>query len=296
MKSNVLLIGSDGFLGARFFFGFQQSGWNVIGTTRRRERVKGGGLFLDLLEQRRFAIPEGIKFAVLAAGITSFEKCEKGSEAEKVNVEATVALSLCLLNAGVFLVFLSSSSVFGGVHEFPDEDAAVSPTTRYAQQKTEVEKRLAKEAEKMSAADRLAVVRITKVLAPEARPVSSWHDAWAENHAARPFSDLACSPVTPDYVVAGIMAILQRRAQGIYHLSGEGEVSYACLCLRLADSLGLPDSSVRPTTSVGTGIALLHSPRNCALGMRGTTQTLGIVPQPLSAVIECLGHGRQPPP
>ena len=85
------------------------------------------------------------------------------------------------------------------------------------------------------------------------------------------------------------------RLPGVYHLSGELELSYAQFAQLLADRVGVARNRVRPVESASrTDVSVLYRPRHPALRMTRTTQLLGLQPEPIEFTLnELFPFGRQ---
>jgi dTDP-4-dehydrorhamnose reductase len=97
------------------------------------------------------------------------------------------------------------------------------------------------------------------------------------------FTDFVFSPISCRYAARGLLRVARAAEGGIFHLSGEIDLSYFDFAELLARHVG--KGSVQPTTSVVRRVDLLFRPAHSALGMARTTRLLGIRPQAPSSVI-----------
>ena len=119
--TSILVVGSDGQIGRQLVIAAQSLGKTVWQTTRRRERVTDHRLFLDLsLDAAGWPLPkEGIDVAIFCGAVTSTRICaDHAGASERVNVAATTVLARRLVDAGVFVIFLSTNQVFNGRQAF----------------------------------------------------------------------------------------------------------------------------------------------------------------------------------
>jgi dTDP-4-dehydrorhamnose reductase len=86
-------------------------------------------------------------------------------------------------------------------------------------------------------------------------------------------------------VVNCLLIIESLRAAGIFHLSGDTELSYAEFARRLAKKLGVSADLVHETTVESSQIPPLYRPRHPALGMSLTAKTLSLNPEPIDAML-----------
>ena len=103
---------------------------------------KEGTIFFDLQNPSTLDLA-GIntQSVLLCAGISNMKQCETNSQKTfSVNVAGTIGL-LERLSAGGFKgVFISSSQVYDGDTNTPDEETDVNPTNVYGKQKLAVER------------------------------------------------------------------------------------------------------------------------------------------------------------
>jgi dTDP-4-dehydrorhamnose reductase len=232
---------------------------------------------------------EHVECVVFCAAITSMRACEHDPVGTSlINVRHTVATIKPFLDNGSFVIFLSSSAVFDGETPYPDERSPVTPVTEYGRQKAEVERQLlALDAGRC----RVCIVRPTKVLATKLPLIQRFLHALHAGHPAEAFTDLVLSPISIDYVVNALLRMARAQIGGIYHLSGDQELSYARLLVELAQACQVNPASVRGTPSNdGRSPIPLFLPRHPALGMRITEETYRIRPQPLQDVLNAIAH------
>jgi dTDP-4-dehydrorhamnose reductase len=279
----ALVVGADSLVGAEVARAFRATGVPVFGTTRRSDSVGGQRLYLDLADTERFVCPPEVDVAIIAAALTPYSRCETDPQAEQVNVFGPARLAARLAARGVFCIFLSSNTVFGGERPFCGEEEPVSPAFPYAAQKALAERALGDALDENPHS--YCIVRLTKVLAPSVSPLPDWHRQLATGNAIQPFSDLVFAPVSRQFVAASLRRIADARVPGRFHLSGEDNVSYAEFAQSLVATMGLPAERVQPTTAEAAGVKTPFQPRFSALAMPRTGRELGITAQPLDAVI-----------
>lgn len=286
MTGGLLVVGGDSLVGTAVALHAAACGIPVVRTTRRQERVDRGTVYLDLAQPDVFLCPEGIGTAVIAAAVTPYQRCATDPLAQRVNVSAPAVLAARLAARGVFVVYLSSNTVFGGERPFCNEDDEIAPRFPYAEQKAGGE--LALQAALREHPESWCTVRLTKVLAPSVPPLPGWERQLASGECIRPFTDLVFAPVSRQYVAAALVRIAQSHLPGRFHLSGQDNVSYAAFARALVAAHGLSPDRVQPTTAAAAGVSTAFQPRYSALGMARTQRSLGLVPQPLASVVQDL--------
>lgn len=282
IMEHFLVIGSDKGIGLALYDEIAGHHSAVIRTTRRQDRE---GLLLDLAH-----LPENLSFgqefscAFICAAISSFADCELDPKGTfKVNVDGMLAVARVLLEKGCFVVFLSSSSVFDGSKPWSDEYSPRSPSTEYGRQKAIAEERLL---EMDKGRERVAIVRLTKVLTGTTPVVARFTNQIQNGHSFEAFSDLRFSPVSMSYAVESLLKIAMQKTSGIYHLSGEVELSYAELARMMALKMKADPGIVREAGSSGT--LVYFKPEFPGLGMIRTKEIAGLNPEPIKVTLECL--------
>lgn len=288
-----LVVGCDGLIGNALGKHLEDLPAVVYRTTRRACTV-GASFALDLTDFSRDPnatddlerlAQTGPLTAFLAAAVTGYDQCENDpAGSRRVNVTNTCLLAERLFAHGAFVVFLSSSAVFSGDHAVT-EDSVSDPRSEYGRQKADAEARLIEAGWRQSIGTGVAIVRISKVLAPNTPIINSWRDSLCRGENIYPFLDLRISPVSLSYVVDGLVELGVGRQNGVFHLSGERDVTYADLARELAVVWGYSSGRVRPVTIAEAGICSSCAPKYPSLGMARTTQATGLSPQSFESCI-----------
>lgn len=285
--TKYLIVGGDSLIGAHLARRLAGTG-TVVSTTRRPGSP--GQVFLDLMTgDTDAACATKADVAFVCAAMTNIKSCEADPLASsRINVTETVKLVERLVGEGCFVVFLSSNTVFDGDTPFPDEDAPYSPTTEYGRQKRAAEEQilgLGKDAK------RVAIVRLSKVVAPESGMAADFMRRLRDGSPCPAFTDLFLCPASLAYVGAGLMAVAAARIPGVFHLSGTDEMSYTQFALHLAGRIGADPGLVVPGTSSEAGVSVLFRPVHPALGMARTSRLLGLAPEQLDHMMNELESG-----
>lgn len=281
----ALVIGGSGLIGMALTSALLQHG-PVLSTSRNRgeeDRV-----LVDLTSgEFRDAFRAGATEVYFCAAMTNIQSCENNPvEAHRVNVAYTLALITGLVERGAFVVWLSSNTVFDGQLAGMDEASAYSPTTCYGRQKMETEQAILGSAR---LAAQVAIVRLSKVLSPTQGIAADFMQRLQAGESIDAFSDLYLSPASLAYVCTGLQQIARARLPGVFHLSGEAELSYAQFAQLLAARAGVARNRVRPVESASrTDVAVLYRPLHPALRMTRTTQLLGLQPESIESTLNGL--------
>lgn len=200
----------------------RKDGFLVYGTTRYPERVSEFNLLLDLAgDMDRWPCPIHVDVAVICAGVSSAATCALDPIRSKlVNVKGTTRLAERLISDGVFLIFLSSSHVFDGAKAYYRDDESTNPVTEYGRHKAEVEQSLGRWHESV------AIVRLTKVLGPVNPLFTDWKKSLERGSVIRPFRDMRLAPVPISSVTSLLRVLIDTRPAGVWHVSGNRDVSY----------------------------------------------------------------------
>lgn len=270
----VLVVGADGLIGSALSEGLRRSGKSVLETSRRRETLSEGRIFLDMEEDiLSWKLPDKVSTAFLCVAYNSLDYCRREPiKTARMNVEQTVKLAEKLVKAGAFVVFLSTDFVYDGSVPFVKEDSPVSPRTEHGRQKAEAERQL------LRLGNLVSIFRLTKVLGPQMRLFQDWILALQNKKPIHPFSDKTVSPLPLSFAVEVLCRMAQKRIPGITQVSGDRDVTYAEIAYRLAGRLGVDRSLVAPILARESGLFLEHLPRHTTLDTARLVKELGMRP------------------
>jgi dTDP-4-dehydrorhamnose reductase len=250
----VLIVGGDSLIGRALRETYRAAGLPYLATSRH------GGQHprLDLAASpETWESADNYSAAFLCAGRTKLADCEANpAETALINVTRTIELARKLYDRGAFVVFLSTNLLFDGSKPFSTVDDAPNPTTTYGRQKAKAEKIL------RELGDRVAIVRLTKVVHPGMPLLLDWAAALRRGEVIHPYSDMVFSPIPLEYVAGALRSIAAQRKGGIIHLSAETDISYSSLATSLAQHLDVAPDLVQPQ------LAPAPTPRFGTLRMR----------------------------
>jgi dTDP-4-dehydrorhamnose reductase len=185
---------------------------------------------------------------VLCAGITSLAACQDDpTGTRRVNVEGKSALVNQLLRGGAHIIYLSTSAVFDGSVAFSPVDAPQNPVTEYGRQHTELERRL------QALGDSVSIIRFTKIIGPELPLLSGWVQSLKCGKLVNPYSDMVMAPIPVSFAVEVIDKAAESSINGIFHASGNYDVTYADAASFFAETLGADPDLVQPINSAKGG-------------------------------------------
>lgn len=281
-----LVIGGDGLIGRALGAHLAEAGWRVTSTSRRENRSEAERL-LDLRDPEasradwsdQLHVPGLVIF--LSAAATGFAHCNDDPAGTRlINVDNTIRLACEFMKQGAHVIYLSSNAVFDGKTAYAPEESPLSPETEYGCQKAACEIGLQEAAN--DAGSGLAIVRLTKVVDRSQPLVGGWIKDLREGATVRAAVDLVLSPITLGYVVDGLRKLAERRLVGRYHLSGSDDVTYFDLASSLLAACG--SRGRVEADRVRDRLGSVPSPDYSSVGMRRTSERLGLRPQPLDVV------------
>lgn len=282
-SDSVLVVGSSSKIGSYLADLLTLKCIPVWLTTKRLAKLDHRSLFLDLAQPvSTWQIPNQVfETSVICAAITSQKLCEQDyCGTYQVNVTSTVELARRLVDAGSFVIFISTNLVFDGTFPLVPADYPVNPQTAYGQQKAEAELAIL-----ALNPDSVAVVRLSKVLDPGFPLFQSWIDALKVGSPIYPFLDLYMTPVSLQFAANVLIRVIQPHSSGIIQASAINDLSYADVAYRLAEKLHLDTRLIHPVSCQTAGI--VNAPRYTSLAT-DRLQNLGIYPPDAEQVINQL--------
>lgn len=267
-KDGILLLGGDGMLGR-----ILRENWKgrSLAYTTRREKNDPLALYCDL-ENSKFEsdLPKAGVF-ILAAGITSFQGCEKTPDkAWIVNVEAVARIAKFCSRHGIRLIFLSSSSIFDGMGQDPEEAAPPSPMTLYGKMKKEAENLV--QTSKCS----FQIVRLTKIMDSSSGFIRDCSKRLDHGLKIVASPQMPVAPLRGKWVQEAIQKCLNVRENSILHLSPTDETSYYKLAGEIVVKKNLPQCNLLVQSESELKKNCLWRPRHAKLGTKRSSRMLNL--------------------
>lgn len=251
----ILITGANGFLGCYLTDLLLKKGYIVIATGRGKTRLLfNNELFfynaLDFIDAKSVdkVIDEYKPEVVVHAGAMSKpDECELNKDlAYKTNVKGTVNLLKAAAKYQSHFIFISTDFIFDGDKGMYREEESANPVNYYGMTKAEAECEVKKYDYNWS------IVRTVLVYG---KPLTGRNNLLfvvknkLENREVyKVVSDQVRTPTYIEDLVAGILAIIERKATGFYHLSGTDVLTpYEMACLT-ADFLKLDNGLLKKVT------------------------------------------------
>ncbi|NTS41093.1 SDR family oxidoreductase [Flavisolibacter sp. BT320] len=249
--STILVTGANGFLGYYLVQQLLQKGYGVIATGKGPNRLPFRGdnfrcLSMDFTDKKSVAKtfaatkPDTV---VHCGAISKPDECELNREAAFLsNVTGTLNLLEAAAANKAQFIFLSTDFVFSGDKGFYKEDDHRAPVNYYGQTK------LLAEDEVMKYPFAWSVVRTVlaygKTFSGRENIVTNTAKSLREGRPLKILTDQERTPTYIEDMAAGIVAIIEKGAEGIYHLSGEDVRTPYEVAVETAQYLGLDTSLI----------------------------------------------------
>jgi dTDP-4-dehydrorhamnose reductase len=275
MTEKFLIIGGDSLIGHSLYHHLIDLKKNVTRTTRRRlENLNSDQVYLNL-SCKPNTFKEKYDCAIFCAGITNMDFCQKNQEISfRINVDATVTLAKQLIKQGCRIIFISSSTVFNGNINNPNEDEAYCPANEYGFQKMIAEKKL------VSLDENVIIVRITKLFSPNNGIFSTIIKNIKEKNYCEVFNNLFISLISIRYLCHSLITMAYSHLRGIFHLSGDEDISYSNFAITIANYFGITSDKIIPVKG-----ELIFKLKFASLGMNRTSTLLNIFPEPMDLLL-----------
>jgi dTDP-4-dehydrorhamnose reductase len=273
VKKKILLIGSDSRL-SRVFYARYNKIFDIYGTSRKRTSKKI--FFLDLKKINNFNLSLNFQYVIFVSGITDYDSCEKNYLiAKKVNCINIPKLALKFLKKGSHIIFISSNVVFKYKKKLPNEKNKTNPGFGYAKLKNMTEKKILSYKKYIN---KISIVRFTKNIDTRSQLFSEWIKNIKAKKNFTALKDLYFSPILYQNSADLLYKIISKNLAGIYHLSGEKDISYYNFAKKFLSFVGLKRNLVRGYDSNDLNIKLTYNHPVTGLSMQHTTFCTGLKP------------------
>ena len=221
-SKGILIIGSDSEIGSFIFNKFKKSGIDVHGTSKRNNYIKNSKIEFDLLDKKYPFNFDNYDTCMICAGINKIDFCERNPvQARNVNVLSIIRLIEECKKNNIYVIYLSSVSVFDGTRSFYQVNDKPNPFTKYGKFKLEVENFILK-----NYLENSCILRLSKVISDNTPIIKKWINEYAEGKPIYAYKDKFIAPVTLNQVFLKLNILLSANKSGIFHLSGKNDISF----------------------------------------------------------------------
>jgi len=249
----ILVTGANGLLGQHLVKLLVREAYQVVATGKGSSRLpaplaaKCRYYDIDITNEwavHELFVKEVPEVVVHAAAMTQVDECQLNQErCEAVNVKATAQLVLEAEAASRHFIYLSTDFVFDGEKGDYSEDDHLNPVSWYGFTKVQAES-VVETSEVPWAIIRTCLV-YGDVLEGTRSNIISWVRQSLE--AGKPIKVVSDQWRTPTYVedlAMGVLLAIQKKATGIYHISGKDRLSPYEMALKTAAEAGLDASLI----------------------------------------------------
>ncbi|MEO6718816.1 MAG: SDR family oxidoreductase [Ferruginibacter sp.] len=244
----ILVTGSNGLLGQHLLkLLLDTTAHDIIATGKGDQRISMTG---DRIKYTALDIRDGVAvhefienatpdIIIHAAALTKVDECELDHiECWNTNVTATRFLTDAAKKVDAFFILVSTDFVFDGARGPYLEGDTVNPVSYYGSSKVAAEKAVA-ESGLPYAIVRTCLVYGDMVSGTRSNIVSWVKDNLQQGKTIKVVSDQWRTPTYIEDLAKGILLIAEKKATGIYNISGEDFVSPYDMAIATADYLQL---------------------------------------------------------
>jgi dTDP-4-dehydrorhamnose reductase len=276
MNKKILITGSNGLLGQKLVYKLAiKPGWNTLATSKGENRIllsKGYNFFpLDITNSEQVQdIFTSFRpdFVVNTAAMTNVDACEtERDECWNMNVKAVSYMINSLENLqneydNYFpqLIHLSTDFIFDGKKGPLSEEDIPNPLSYYAESKLAAESLLQRSKLNWSIARTVLVYGIVDNMSRS--NIVLWAKSSLENHTKiNVVDDQFRTPTLAEDLADGCLLIAEKKAKGIFNISGKDFMSVLELVNRVADFWKLDKTLITPSKSLTIKQAAQRPPK-----------------------------------
>ena len=252
----ILITGANGFVGYYLVQQLLEKQYSVIATGKGKNRLPFSGE--DFRYQTLdFTSKEAIHTVFAAAkpdvvvhcgAISKPDECEQNREAAFLsNVTGTINLLEASAQTRAHFIFLSTDFVFSGDTGFYAEDDERAPVNYYGETKVLAEDEVMKYPFSWSIVRTVLVYG--KTFSGRENIVTNTAKALQQGKPLKIFTDQLRTPTYVEDLATGLVAITEKKATGIYHLSGEDVRTPYEVAVETARLLNLDTSFITPVVA-----------------------------------------------
>ncbi len=302
-KKRILITGSNGLLGQKLVHQLlHHASLELIATSKGENRINSlhnlnfESLDITIKEEVEAIVAKWKPDVIInTAAMTNVDACEDEQEAcWNINVNAVDHLLQASKKQQAHLIHLSTDFVFDGEDGPYVETDTPNPLSYYAKSKLASEKLLLE-----SGYDNIAIARTIIVYGVGQNLSRGNVVLWARGAMQKQdpinvVDDQFRSPTLAEDLARGCLLIAEKKARGIYHLSGKDIMSILELVYRVADYYGYDKSCVTPIKTetlnqkaarpIKTGFILDKAIHDLGYAPRSFEEGLAILEEQLGAL------------
>jgi dTDP-4-dehydrorhamnose reductase len=256
----ILVTGSNGLLGQKLIYALlernkKNASWNIIATSKGENRLleKNGYTYqpLDITSEKEvksaFA-KYNPDVVVNTAAMTNVDACESDREGANTMNATSVQYLVDAAKNDCHFIHLSTDFIFDGKNGPYREEDAPNPLSWYAATKLQGEKIV--EASKLDWAILRTIIVYGIVDNMSRSNIVLWaKDALSKGQKINIVDDQFRSPTLAEDLAEACILAAEKRAKGIFHVSGKDVMSVLELVYRVADFWKLDKALVTPVKS-----------------------------------------------
>ncbi len=269
MLKKILLTGSNGLLGQKIIDLLRyHTEYELIASSKGENRYpkEGGYIYENLditnpLEVERIIAKYEPSAVINTAAMTNVDQCESDKEnCDLLNIKAVEYLIKACTKHNVYLVHLSTDFIFDGESGPYSEEDEAKPLSYYGQSKYEAEKLL------LNSGIEYSILRTIIVYGVAAKMSRSNIVLWAKSalekgDTVKVVNDQFRMPTLAEDLAQACILAIDKRAKGIYHVSGKDYMSVIEMVKRIAKFYKLDESLIVETDSTTLNQAAKRPPR-----------------------------------
>jgi dTDP-4-dehydrorhamnose reductase len=286
----ILITGSNGLLGQKLVALLrQQPGVELVATSRGANKL--ASLYADLrfvpldvtdaAQVREVLRQEQPSHLIHTAAMTNVDECELNHEAcWQQNVTGTGNLVAACAELSIHLTHVSTDFIFSGEYGPLDEAAEPGPVNFYGQSKLAAEQLVQASPGPWAIARTVLVYGVAHEYGRT--NIVVWvRDSLRAGKQIKVVDDQWRTPTLAEDLAQGCWLLAKQQASGIYHLSGDEQLTPYAMALRVADYFGLDKSLIERVDS-STFTQPARRPPRTGFIIAKARRELGYVPHTLA--------------
>lgn len=249
--AKILITGANGLLGQKLVTLYEDRQDILVIATGKGENRNASGRYI--YQQMDITSPEEVKAVFIehqpdvvinTAAMTHVDQCELDPDScQKLNVDAVANLIEVCKQTETFIVHLSTDFIFDGSNGPYKEDDSPNPQSNYAESKLESEQLLAKSGVKHAIVRTMLVYGIVHDMSRS--NIILWvKKSLEEKKHIKVVNDQWRTPTLAEDLAKGCALVAEKKAEGVYHISGKDMLSPYDMAMATADFFKLDKSLI----------------------------------------------------